>query len=98
MDDVIYRQAASDAVIKHLQLDYEYAWGVREAINALPSAEPERRKGRWIETDDGWDSTYYVCSECGCPWTIIEGTPEDNGMYFCPNCGAEMRGGENETN
>ena len=39
MDDTIYRQAAIDAVIKHLQLDYEYAWGVREAINGLPSAD-----------------------------------------------------------
>lgn len=36
MNDLISRQAAIDAVIKHLQLDYEYAWGVREAINALP--------------------------------------------------------------
>jgi len=41
MNDTISRQAAIDAVIKHLQLDYEYAWGVREAINALPSAQPE---------------------------------------------------------
>lgn len=41
MADMIGRQAAIDAVIKHLQLDYENAWGVREAINALPSAQPE---------------------------------------------------------
>ena len=41
MQDTISRQAAIDAVIKHLQLDYEYAWGVREAINALPPAQPE---------------------------------------------------------
>ncbi len=40
MDDLISRQAAIDAVVRHLQLDYEYAWGVREAINALPSAQP----------------------------------------------------------
>lgn len=57
----------------------------------LPSAQPERKKGKWKETDDGWDGTYYVCSECGCPWTLIDGTPEDNGMNFCPNCGADMR-------
>lgn len=43
MKDLIERQAAIDAVIKHLRLDYEYAWGVREAINALPSAQPEQR-------------------------------------------------------
>lgn len=38
-DEYIRREDASDAVIKHLQLDYEYAWGAREAINALPSAD-----------------------------------------------------------
>lgn len=53
----------------------------------------EPKKGKWEETDDGWDGTYYVCSECGCPWTLIDGTPEDNGMNFCPNCGS-YNGGE----
>lgn len=65
-------------------------WALMERIKALPSAE--RKKGKWIEMDDGWDGEYFVCSECGCPWTLIEGSPEDNGMNFCPNCGAEMRG------
>lgn len=50
MSDAISRQAAIDAVIKHLQLDYEYAWGVREAINGLPSAEPGRL------TDDDFET------------------------------------------
>ena len=35
MDEYIRKQDASDAVIKHLQLDYDYAWGVREAIDAV---------------------------------------------------------------
>lgn len=38
-DEYIRKQDASDAVIKHLQLDYDYAWGAREAINALTSAD-----------------------------------------------------------
>ena len=55
MDDLISRQAAIDAVIKHLQLDYEYAWGVREAINALPSAQPEPAIPlQWIEAQIEW--------------------------------------------
>ena len=65
-------------------------------IDEQPTIE-ERKSGKWEETDDGWDGTYYVCSECGCPWTLIDGTPKDNGMNFCPNCGADMRGGNNET-
>lgn len=76
----------------------ECCMSVIEALDAqptfegIPSAQPEQKKGRWIETDDGWDSIYYVCSECGCPRTLIDGTPEDNGMHYCPNCGADMRG------
>ncbi len=55
--------------------------------------KPElKKKGKWVSTDDGWDGEYFVCSACGCPWTLIEGSPEDNGMNYCPNCGADMRG------
>ena len=62
-----------------------------EAIEALPSAQPERKKGKWIPQDMnksyGRISTavYYYpkCSVCG--WSA------DN-TNFCPNCGADMRG------
>lgn len=40
---IVYAEDAEEAVIRHLQLDYDYAWGVREAINSLPSAQPEIR-------------------------------------------------------
>ena len=54
------------------------------------------RKGKWIEKD-GWDGdVYYDCSVCGKSWTTIEGTPWDNGMNYCPNCGAKMEGSEED--
>lgn len=65
-------------------------------INALPSAEPERKKGKWIYKPDEYDDSTYECSQCGEPWTLIDGTPEENNMKFCPNCGAEMTRGEHE--
>jgi len=55
---------------------------VRATINHMPTIEPERKTGRWIEQEDVWD-VYYECSACGEPW--------DNRMKFCPNCGADMR-------
>jgi rubrerythrin len=66
-----------------------------DAETRLMSLQPERKKGKWIETDDGWDGTYWVCSNCGCPWTLIDGDPKDNGMNYCPNCGCSMKGDSN---
>ena len=73
--------------------------GVSIAIGKVcdaPTIEPQRKKGTWIEQDDSWDGVYYECSACGEPWTLIDGTPWDNGMKFCPNCGAEMRDDDGE--
>ena len=54
----------------------------------------ERPKGHWIEHTDYVGDTYYDCSNCKEPWTTIEGTPWQNMMNFCPNCGAKMQEGE----
>lgn len=45
------------------------------------------RHGRWIEQSE---ESLYSCSACGTEWVTIEGTPEENGMDFCPHCGANM--------
>lgn len=111
MDDTIYRQAAIDAVMEFMpslttpdgcgQFDAEiYAAqemfaDIGQALSDLPSAQPERKKGKWIPQEMnksyGRISTavYYYpkCSVCG--WSA------DN-TNFCPNCGADMRGGQNE--
>lgn len=52
--------------------------------------EPERKTGKWeIYVISMLDGEGCKCSECG-----FEGVPY---WDFCPNCGAEMRGEENET-
>lgn len=48
------------------------------------------KTGHWIEKDGFDGDTYYDCSECGESWTTIEGTPWNNGMKYCPNCGCRM--------
>ena len=65
---------------------------IRKALKELPSAQPERKKGRWIPQDHnkskGNISTcvYYfpTCSVCG-------SVGNDN-YNFCPNCGSDNRG------
>lgn len=59
--------------------------------------ELKRKRGKWIEQEDGCGGYYYDCSVCKESWTTIDGTPWDNGMNFCPNCGAEMRGEANDS-
>lgn len=54
----------------------------------------KQKEGEWIENPiDNYDGEpsglYYVCSVCHTE-NGFEDTP------FCPNCGAHMRGGENE--
>lgn len=70
---------------------------IREALNMAIKAleqEPKIGQGHWIEKDGYDGDTYYDCSVCGESWTTIEGTPWNNGMRYCPNCGAKMA--ENE--
>lgn len=97
MSDLIRRRDAvskmSDLLMVELQGQRLPTWNeVYRAMNDIPSAEPERKKGKWIEQDDSWDGVYYECSVCKEAYTLIDGTPSDNNYNFCPNCGADMRG------
>ena len=49
-----------------------------------PSAEPQRMKGKWIITSDGY-SEIVKCDQCG--------KTADDISNFCPFCGAEMENG-----
>ena len=95
MNDLISRQAAIDTTWE----DPSYTdplnvlSEVRDRIKALPSAQPERKKGSWnvIQGD------IVICSECGmcAPKTmtgcLLNRHLEPNRTNFCPNCGADMR-------
>lgn len=86
-----------DVLIEQMDAEPEGGYYSPHDVISLLMAQrvvEERKTGRWIETDDGWDGTYFVCSNCGCPWTLIDGDPKDNGMNYCPNCGCLMMEGE----
>lgn len=88
--DSLYRDTKNDEC--YMITGYNHAISdIRAILKSLPSAQPERKKGKWIPQDhnktNGIASTlvYYCpkCSVCGhC----------DNYTNFCSNCGADMRG------
>lgn len=59
-----------------------------DLVKALPSAQPERKRGRWIKVN----GTAINCSACHrCSWSLsFDDTVRR--FNFCPNCGADMRG------
>ena len=83
-------------------IDTLYWVQARVLANALPSVQPERKKGRWERhnTYHGDDTSGFIdpdwrCSECGRQANVNEWFMYDL-TDFCPNCGADMRG-DNET-
>lgn len=107
-DDLISRQAAIDGINNICPVDTEYDCtlldrvDVRCVLSDLPSAQPERKKGRWIlhETmNDRYDDM--ICPFCRKSYTVDANRIDDIGFTaedfnFCPNCGADMRGEEDE--
>ena len=47
-------------------------------------------RGEWQYHPEDYDELTWTCSRCGEVWTLIDGTPDDNNMDFCPACGAPM--------
>ena len=64
-------------------------------IDAAPTIEPERKKGKWLELTNG--NHTYVCSVCGRMLVnITDGKNNVAKNYPYCNCGADMRGGQDE--
>ena len=104
MSDLISRSVLIEAIT-----DVEVAWDmdgnyttydsttIVDIINEQPTVEAKPViHGEWIEK---WDREHFfsscICSNCG------KGTCRDSLMKwvkgaFCQNCGADMRGGNNE--
>ena len=87
MDDLIERQAAID-LAKDLCVPtkdgsiYRHRCVDPDAIRELPSAQPERKKGKWLAIGNSGLAT------CKCGHI----TDRYSVYNFCPNCGADMRG------
>ena len=98
MDDSISRQAALNALCDNCDTVQavcpHFPCKRYTSIEVLPSAQPVRMKGQWIH--DGYDfphgNDWIHCSVCGKKGINV---PADL-TNFCSNCGADMRGGQDE--
>ncbi len=109
-EDLISRQAAIEILNKLARDNFTindafafYLGALHDAadgIKALPSTQPQRMRGRWIESNlvpsrkGKPDGRLFICSECNKGWVKHDRSME--GINFCPNCGADMREGQDE--
>ena len=106
MSDLIRREDAISA-LKALEESAPTAQHVsaifdcEDTIRGLPSAEPEQKKGKWIDEKINSYTSRTYCSECGSSAPFVYESDDYYGNHahgetaktkFCPNCGADMRG------
>jgi hypothetical protein len=69
---------------------YEWGLGLIESnindIEELQSAQPERKKGAWIN-----EGRIIRCNKCKTGYAVVKGMKSALTYNFCPNCGADMR-------
>lgn len=87
-EDTIYRDDAIKALYKYSFVSKDV---IEREINAIPSAD--RPQGTWFKDDEGT----FICSACGSGYKdqpTIMGKPI---FEWCPICGAQMKGTDDET-
>ena len=99
MSDLISRKETLRA-IDNLGEDFISYYKLLKLIWQFPSAEPERKKGEWIDEKINSYTSRTYCSECGSSAPFVYKSDDYYGNHahgetaktkFCPSCGAEMR-------
>ena len=98
-DDLIKRSDAIKALCDAVDNkgDYEGEWLYTDefckAIDSVPSAD--RPQGKWLIEKTMYDNYNYRCSYCD--WYETHAYPDVEPYNFCPNCGARMKGADDES-
>ena len=102
MEDLISRQSALDVLDdfqSNIELGIDDYAEKRKALCDLPSAD--RPSGEWVELGQNKDGTHSIC--CGaCGVGKYKSKGHARSYYtrekykYCPHCGADMRGGNDE--
>lgn len=97
--DLISRQAAIDAYgdwYVEEGTEEGFIGTVKQLLEKLPSAQPERMKGKWIRITQGAMPEQYICPFCH--RTVGTYGVEEllSIQYPYCHCGADMRGEQHE--
>lgn len=103
MTNLISRQDTQDLIDEYIETAQrikckdaeDMLMDLADDVRNLPSAEPERKKGKWLRYgEDGYpneeDTVFWQCDQCLETYTGRT-TRIPN---YCPHCGADMRGEE----
>lgn len=93
MDDLISRQWLMECVNEGwIKFDTEKDKNrfIHLVRDIAPSAQPERKPGKWLDDCE--------CSSCHWINEDDEGHVLLTYYNFCPNCGSDMRGNQDENN
>ena len=63
-----------------------HGYEVEQWLDTIPSIDIDRPQGEWIKDAEWW--CVYKCSVCGDTF--------DELTNYCPNCGARMKGADDE--
>ena len=98
--DLVSRQAMLDGIDNLIKIHFDRTvvlYKARKVAEDLPSIQPERKTGRWIESNpqDSKLCRLMTCSECGKAYIVNINVPYEywtEAHKFCIECGADMRG------
>ena len=103
MSDLISRQEAIDALDKRFDnVPMEQTAEIlklRKDLRELPSIQSKQKRGKWIYGEDEYGIDGYHCDKCGffVPWDYTHKFINYIEDYnFCPSCGADMRGEQDD--
>ncbi len=88
MDEMISRQAVLNLLSSMPPEEAITQAMLIQSVKQMAAAQPERKRGKWI--DDGDPFMW----ECGCCGYRVK---RYNNTRYCPNCGADMREDDHET-
>lgn len=89
MRELIEKHDAIDALIEEFKRTPTVAIRAKHTVEKLPSAQPERKTGKWerhYSRPNVYADLCWHCSECGYKSSYNWA----NHYNFCPNCGSKM--------